>query len=173
MNVPNQENLIQRARSGDALAFETLVKAFYPLILNFSYRLLGSRADAEDATQDVFVKAAKKLSSLRKPSVFSAWLYSIASSTCTDLIRKRSRQRVNEKHYSEACASEFDLPKNGSVWELVGRLPQALKDAVVLVYWEGVNHAHAATILNCAESTVSWRVHEAKKQLRGMLEECI
>jgi len=99
MNVPNQENLIQQARSGDAVAFETLVNAYYPLILNFSYRLLGNRADAEDVTQDVFVKAAKKLSSLRKPGVFNAWLYSIARSTCTDLIRKRSRQKINEQHY--------------------------------------------------------------------------
>jgi RNA polymerase sigma-70 factor (ECF subfamily) len=98
---------------------------------------------------------------------------SIARSTCTDLIRKRSRQKINEQHYGESCAAEFALPKDRSVWELVGRLPQTLKEAVVLVYWEGVNHAHAAAILDCAESTVSWRVHEARKQLKGMLEECI
>ncbi len=171
MNVPDQDLLIQRACNGDGSAFGELVKIFYPSILNYSYRLLGSRADAEDATQETFVKAASKVSTLKKPEAFKAWLYSIANSTCKDLARKRGRQVERERLYQEAQERvEGAFCADASIWELVARLPQKLKDVLVLVYWEGASHAHAASVLDCAESTVSWRVHEAKKKLRWMLE---
>lgn len=171
MNVPNQEYLIQRACSGDANAFEELVKTYYPSILNFSYRLLGNRADAEDVTQEVFLRAGRKLTSLKDSSAFDSWLFSIASSASRDMIRKRSRQADRDASYHELHHVGDEQPNAGSgLWELVRRLPQKLKEAVVLVYWEGANHAHAASVLNCAESTVSWRVHEAKKQLKEMME---
>jgi RNA polymerase sigma-70 factor (ECF subfamily) len=171
MNVPNQEYLIQRACSGDANAFEELVKAYYPSILNFSYRLLGNRADAEDVTQEVFLRVGRKLTSLKNSAVFDTWLYSIASSASKDMMRQRSRQADRDARYHE-CHHVGDCPPRSEtgLWELVRRLPRKLKEAVVLVYWEGVNHAHAASVLNCAESTVSWRVHEAKKQLKEMME---
>lgn len=171
MNVPKQDYLIQRACSGDANAFEELVKAYYPSVLNFSYRLLGNRADAEDVTQEVFLRAALKLASLKDRSAFETWLFSIASSASRDMMRKRSRQADRDASYHECHHAEDSQPGSETgLWELVRRLPRKLKEAVVLVYWEGVNHAHAASVLNCAESTVSWRVHEAKKQLREMME---
>lgn len=173
MTVPDQENLIQRACSGDAQAFEALVKTYYPSILNYCYRSLGNRVDAEDVTQDVFVKAARKLQNLKDPSAFKAWLYSIAHSTCTDLFRSRGRQAEREQFYHAAQSLHSDdAPSDHSIWELVARLPQKLKDAIILVYWEEVSHGHAAKVLDCAESTVSWRVHEAKKQLKTMMEAC-
>jgi RNA polymerase sigma-70 factor (ECF subfamily) len=55
------------------------------------------------------------------------------------------------------------------LWAAVAELPEKQRDAVFLIYSEGRNHAEAASILNCAESTVSWHVHEAKKRLKGAL----
>lgn len=171
MNVPDQEQWVQRACSGDAQAFEELVKSYYPSILNYCYRLSGSRSDAEDVTQDVFVKAARKLQNLKEPSAFKGWLYSIARSTCADLHRSRGRQSERERLYQEAQnLAQNQVIREHSIWELVAHLPEKLKDALVLVYWEGASHAHAATVLDCAESTVSWRVHEAKKQLKNLME---
>ena len=171
MNVPDQEDLILRACNGDAPAFEILVKSYYPSILNYCYRSLGSRADAEDVTQDVFVKAARKLHNLKEPAAFKGWLYSIARSTCADLSRSRGRQTEREQIYHEAQnLSQKEESPGHRIWEFVARLPEKLKDALVLVYWEGVSHAHAATVLDCAESTVSWRVYEAKKKLKTMME---
>lgn len=172
MNVSNQAHLIRNACRGDPHSFEKLVKAYYPSILNYSYRLLSNRSDAEDVTQEVFLKVANKLSSLKQPDAFKSWVYSIANSTCLDLIRKRTREKVHARNYYHACSLDEALPVDFSIWESVARLPIALKQAVVLVYWEGFNHAQAGSILECAESTVSWRIHEAKKQLKGMLEEC-
>ncbi len=173
MTVPDQETLIRRAQYGDANAFETLVKAYYPSILNYCYRSLGSRFDAEDVTQDVFVKAARKLQELSRHAAFKGWLYAIAHSSCNDLFRRRRRQLDREQIYHQAQAMGHpEVPTDPTLWHLVAELPPKLKEALILVYWEGLSHAEAAAILHCAESTVSWRIHQAKKQLRARMEVC-
>ena len=68
----------------------------------------------------------------------------------------------------EAVNPEPDDPLE-DVWAAVAELPEKQRDAILLIYSEGKNHAEAASIMNCAESTVSWHVHEAKKRLKGAL----
>lgn len=165
------DRLIERAQRGDSKALEKFVIHYYPAILNFCFRLLRNRSDAEDVTQDVFVKVGKRLTSLKNISAHRAWLYKIASSTANDLLRKRGRRGEQERplHLEE---EPRDLKKDmhSDTLEIVARLPEPLKQSIILVYWEGLNHAEVGAILDCAESTVSWRIHEAKKRLKNMME---
>ncbi len=84
-----------------APTFEELYATYYPRILAYTFRLLGSREDAEDATQETFLKIARALPTLA-PEYVSAWVYCIASHSCADLLRQRRRQQAHR------CREDFE-----------------------------------------------------------------
>ena len=87
-----EENLIERSKKDDFEAFESLISLYQKPILNFTYRMLGNIEDAEDVTQEVFVKAYKGIKSFDGKSSFKTWLYKIASNAAMDELRKRKRR---------------------------------------------------------------------------------
>ena len=122
-------------------------------------------------TQEVFIQAAEKINHLQSAHAFRPWLYAIARSRSRDLQRQRIRQEHREDKYFQGLQLvEETEQEKPALWDYVAALPMKLKDAVVLVYWEELNHSAAAAILKCAESTVSWRLHQAKKHLRESME---
>lgn len=107
-----EENLIERSKKDDFEAFESLISLYQKPILNFTYRMLGNIEDAEDVTQEVFVKAYKGIKSFDGKSSFKTWLYKIASNAAMDELRKRKR-RGSDKNVSlfeETEEGEADLP---------------------------------------------------------------
>jgi hypothetical protein len=95
------ERTIRQCRLGNALAWEALMKHFQAQVYGFAYYYLRNRAEAQDATQDVFIKVFNSLNKLeQKEAAFPAWLLTIARNTCLDRLRK-SRTRA---HYEDACA---------------------------------------------------------------------
>lgn len=161
--------LIERAVAGDAAAFSELFNRYYSMIHAFAYRLCFDKADAQDVAQDTFVKVARSLGSFRKESSFKHWLYRIALNTTHD--RNRSRSRLGEA--VEEFAVESSSPGRPAdftaVHEALGGLPEDLRQAVTLVYLEGMSHSEAARVLRCAETTVSWRIFKAKRRLKKAL----
>ncbi len=174
MEAPRHEaaetDLVDCAARGDADAFEELFNRFYPMIYTFSYRISLNGCDAEDIAQETFIKAARSLAGFRGESSFKNWLYRIAAN-CAEDFRRALGRRERIKGELEAGAGEVErLRDHGRVAEALGGLSGELREAVVLVYYEGFNHAAAARILGCAETTVSWRVFKAKRLLRKVLE---
>ena len=91
-----------------------------------------------------------------------------------DMQRARSRRGRNVDRYAEVAPDEYlpdqeDSAAAKEMWDAVRRLPDQQRDAVLLIYAEGMSHAEAGVIMGCKEATVSWHVHEAKKTLRGLL----
>ena len=171
MSLENLETLVQRAQKGKVDAFEEIVRGLYPIILNYTFRILRNRADAEETTQDVFVKAGESIVDLKKTRAFKSWLYSIAYSKAQDCIRKQGRRQNRESAYYEIHAEQSLKHDDGSkLTEAIAKLPDDMRQTVILVYWENLKHAEVAAILNCAESTVSWKIHQAKKQLKLIME---
>jgi RNA polymerase sigma-70 factor (ECF subfamily) len=85
----NEPELIARARAGDETAFSLLVESYQGAIYNLCYRMLGDAAEAEDAAQEVFLRAYSRLSSYDPARPFKTWLFSIASHHSIDRLRKR------------------------------------------------------------------------------------
>jgi RNA polymerase sigma-70 factor (ECF subfamily) len=176
MEAMSHQELVARAVQGDARAFERLVKRHYMLVYKVSYTWCGVKEDAEDIAQEVFVKLARNIRNFKQKSSFTTWLYRITINTAKDYYRKSSARRTHESAYvnEQLHTSESDAAGNpvspAELSAALGRLPEKLKDAVILVFGEGLSHREAAEALRCAETTVSWRIFQAKKKLRKLLE---
>ena len=89
-----EEELVGRARRGDAEAFRDLFNRFFAMIHAFSYRACLNEAVADDLAQETFIKAARSLHTLEAGASFKAWLYRIAANTFRDWLREKARQNV-------------------------------------------------------------------------------
>jgi RNA polymerase sigma-70 factor (ECF subfamily) len=81
--------LVVRAAEGDESAFETLVRRHGPVLLGLAHRLLGNRADAEDAVQESLVSAWRRLPEFRRQAAFRSWMYRIVTNRCLSVLRAR------------------------------------------------------------------------------------
>lgn len=171
LSETTEEDLVALAQADDEAAFRELFDRFYPMIYAFSYRACLSPAQAEDITQETWIKAARSLKKYRGDSSFKTWIYRIASNNIQDWIRGKSRRERMECEVLENAGdvlaeSEPDLSR---VTQALHALPDDLRLAIVLTFYEGMNHAQAGAVLGCAEATVSWRVFRAKQKLKKIL----
>jgi len=165
--------LARRAAAGDRDAFAALVERHYDRIYRVGARVLGDAEEAADLAQDVCVRLPDKLASWRGESKFTTWLYRVVVNAGRDALRRGAARRRGERRYAEADA----LVRAGdaareceSSWlrQALGQLSDELRATVVLVLEEGLRHAEAGEVLGVSEATVSWRMHEVRKQLRAL-----
>ena len=175
-HAASDPDLIGRARDGDRDAFGRLVERHYDFIYRVAWRWAGNRADAEDIAQDVCVRLGKAIRSYRGGGAFTTWLYAMTLNAARDLqAQDRARER-QDRSLRRACAGfgrrgHEPAPDDPAerLWAAVRTLPDKQREAVLLVYGEGLSHAAAADAMACAEATVSWHIHEAKKRLKHMM----
>lgn len=170
-------DLVQRSQGGDTAAFEELVRRHQKMIHALTFRMTGSVADAEDLAQETFVRAYEQLGSFHGAAKFSTWLYRIAVHACLNW--RRDEARRCQAHTSCAAELAADSSSDAVCSDADGRaqqaqaalmkLPAKQRAAIVLAVYEGMNHAEAAKILRCPETTVSWRVFAAKRKLKRLL----
>jgi RNA polymerase sigma-70 factor (ECF subfamily) len=169
-------HLIRRAQSGDSDAFARLVRQHYDFIFRVAYRWCGRKADAEDVAQEVCIRIGRSISAYRGGGAFNTWLYAMTLNAARDLRRRSAREEAKgEAFRAHALSSAVTAPETQGedpaevLWAAVRRLPYKQRDAVLLVYGEGLSHASAADVMGNSEATVSWHVHEAKKRLKQMM----
>ncbi len=171
----DSDSLIGKAKQGDRVAFEQLLRANYGLIHRVAYRFTGNRSDAEDVTQGVCMALVDKLKQYNSRSSFSTWLYRVIVNHCHDCRKKRGRDLTRDTQYVEleametADAAEANR-KAAWLYRAIAALKPPLPETALLVLAEECSHAEAGKILGCAESTVSWRMHEIRKQLTSQME---
>jgi RNA polymerase sigma-70 factor (ECF subfamily) len=163
--------LVNLSLDGNEHAFECLVERHYRSVFTLSYRWCRIREDAEEITQDVFVKLTRSLKSYNGKSAFRTWLYRIVINTAKDFSRKNVTRKSYESAFADNSfkndgASPMDLLQTRTLYDAVDRLPTKQKAALMLVMTEGMSHKEAAMVLQCSETTVSWRIHQARKKLK-------
>lgn len=167
--------LIALARGGDSRAFGALVERHYDFIYRVAYRWCGRRQDAEDVAQEVCVRLARALAGYRGGGAFTSWLYALAMNAARDMGRRRARDAAKTEAYGVHALVVGEAVEEGdpveALWQAVRRLPDKQREAVTLVYGEGMNHAAASEAMGVSEATVSWHIHEAKKRLRVLMRE--
>jgi RNA polymerase sigma-70 factor (ECF subfamily) len=168
------------ARAGDEGAFGELVREHQHMIHALTYRMTGSAEDAADLAQDTFVKAWQRLDTFRGDSSFGTWLHRIALNLCLNWRQRTERVRQLHAGLEEETGTSpapggdiesLEAERLRRVNEALQRLSPADRAAVVLTVFEGLNHAQAARQLDCAETTVSWRVWTARRKLRKWLSD--
>ncbi len=176
--------LLQRARKGDGAAFEEIVRLHEKTVYHLALRQLGSREDAEDAAQEVFLKAYTALGSFRGESRLSVWLYRITNNVCVDMLRRRretvSLSAVNEDGEPlelELPDERFDpaaLAERKDLREKVGKaltlLPPDAREILLLRELGGQRYDEIAETLDLDVGTVKSRIFRARKKLCALLE---
>ena len=169
------EALAAKARSGDRQALQRLLERHHDTAFRFSYRLLGSRADAQDVAQEVLIRLVERISSFRGDSRFSTWLYQMVLNACRDHRRRQGRVQAMEQGYAVIQAHEQANWADGDarlrwLYLALDRLKPDLKETALLILAEEVTQEDAAAILGISAGTVAWRMSEVKKRLRAMAE---
>lgn len=178
--------LIQAAKSGDLDAFNRLVLEYQGLAFNVALRLLGDPAAAEDATQDAFVSAYRKLGSFRGGS-FKAWLLRIVTNGCYDELRRQKRRPTTSLEIETDDGEEIAQPAwmadpgegpselaeraalSRAIQACLDGMDDEFRAAVVLVDVQGLDYAEAAQALDRPLGTVKSRLARA----RARMQECL
>jgi RNA polymerase sigma factor (sigma-70 family) len=163
-------DLVALASGGDRDAFEALLRRHYDRVHRLAWRLTGSRADADDIAQDVCCALVEEIGGFRGEAKFATWLTGIVVNACRDHRRRgltltRLRERLSVLAGLAARPDGRDAYRQSWLASELARLDPLLRDTVVLIVGEDLTHAEAARALGVAESTVSWRMHEARRQL--------
>ena len=184
MAPPDDEcNQIKNSLAGNAEACAALVKEYQKMVHAVAFRMTGSLADAEDLTQETFLRAFRQLDTFRAESKFSTWLCRIAVNLSLNWRTRENRRGDVYSKWAENAITEKDS-RGGFPDELSRRVQNALdtlpakqRAAIVLTIYEDHSHAAAAKLLNCTEATISWRVfaarHKLKRLLKGVSDEQI
>ena len=174
MSADTDGALAGRAAAGDRDAFAALLERHYERIYRVGARVLGDEDDAADLAQDVCAGLAARLSSYRGESRFTTWLYRVVVNAARDRLRRDGARRRNEQAFAEIDSltrAAREEREDEAVWlrQVLGMLGEELRATVILVIEEGLRHAEAAEVLGVSESTVSWRMHEARNRLRALI----
>jgi RNA polymerase sigma-70 factor (ECF subfamily) len=165
--------LLRLAQSGDPEAFATLLRTHEALVAGTALRLLGSRQDAQDAAQEVFLKLHRRLWQIEDTGNLPGWLYRVTVNVCRDIRRKRpSAGPLDETRLASSGSADADLVREGQlrlIEDALRRLPEKERAALTLRDLEGLSTREVAGILGTSEATVRSQVSQARLKIRKML----
>lgn len=169
-------NILTRVQQGDLEAFEHLLSFFEQPIFNYCLRLVRNKEDAEDITQDSFVKVYTHRKLIDPEKNIKTWIFTIATNTAYDFIRRRKRH--NEKSLDEGDETidvlQAYYPQEGLVSDVeqaLGRISGEYRKALLLFYQQGFEYKEIAEILSLPVNTVKTHISRGKEQLKQILEE--
>lgn len=175
--------LIQQTRAGDVQAFRKLYECYARKVLNFSYRLLGSRDLAEEVTQETFISVFKSLPALNDVSRFEPWLFMIARNYVYQAYRRkkpaaRSIDETDEDdrelirlESAEGTPEEQALKRElrGKAMEIIQSLDMKYKEVFVLAVLEGHSYEEVAEMVGRKIQSVKTDIHRARMKIREQL----
>jgi RNA polymerase sigma-70 factor (ECF subfamily) len=189
---PQLTHLVEEARDGNRLAYHQLIDRYQEDIYRMIYYRIHRQMDAEDLTQDVFIRAYRSISRLREPQRFRSWLYTIAVNRVNDYLRKKRVRSIfkSSDEGPEVPPQADDRRENPEAleqvlkkdfWRQVGRIVKKLskmeREVFMLRFMDDLNIAEIAQILKKSESTVKTHLYRAlakfkkEKGLRQFLQE--
>lgn len=167
--------LIERVRRGDGAAYGELVTRHMQRAFSIAYRILEHREDAEDVVQDAFIQALEKIDTLERARPFRPWFHRIVVNRALNVRRARSI-RATESIPPHTAAAGSSPDTDADRGELRGRLraaldalPERQRVIVQLADVEGLASTEIAQILDIADGTVRWHLHQARRRLRVAL----
>ena len=180
--------LVARARQGDPAAFGELVDRHRSAVYRAARAALGSHADAEDAAQDAFLAAFRRLGSFRGDASFKTWLLTIAwhqainrRRSVTRILRRMVEPRVNDEgaHMMMDFIATGPTPEEsaahrewrGTIRAAIAALQPKLRDALLLAQSGDHSYDEIAAMLGTATGTIKWRVSEARRIVKQRLHE--
>ncbi len=177
----SDEDLILQYQNGKSEAYQVLFERYKKPILNFALRILGNRADAEDATGEVFLVLLINKTAYNPKAKFKTWLYTVTRNTCISKLRKRkSVFSLWTKREGEDEYEPWDIPDEGdspgvalvkkeeemAVKIAVQKLPEPQKSALILREYHSLNYEQISQILGVSTSNVKILIFRARERLK-------
>lgn len=188
----SDRDLVERCRDRDGAAFNEVVDRYKTKVYNYLFRMMGNAADAEDLTQEVFVRLYTSLDSFRSQASLSTWLFRIAGNLCIDHFRRAKKHRAVAFSLDEPLERDNSEGGGGQTHEVadmtyephrvaeraeatqqiqqaLGQLPEKLRAVLILHDIEGMPYEEIAQVVDCPLGTVKSRLFNARLQLRQRL----
>lgn len=179
----NEQVLIDRFCGGDQMAFYDLVRRHKKRIYYFAYDMIGNTQEAEDISQEVFIKMFRSLKNFRRDAKVSSWLYTVTTNTCIDLLRKKSSlpsdslEDINPKKIQEDPLSSrslsFNPERHAEASQIQEHIALALqkispneRSAFVMRHYNDLKLNEIAEIMNVRIGTVKSLLFRALKKIR-------
>lgn len=177
----NDEHIINQIIEGDTKAFAILVERYKDLVFTLTIRMLKNREEAEEVSQDTFIKVYKSLSRFKGDSKFSTWIYRVAYNTCLDRIKKNKRQ-LNEiaideftehkiKTIDDALENLETFEQQRTIQECIQQLPSDDSFILTLFYYEDLSLEEISKIVNIDANTIKVRLFRSRKKLASILRQ--
>jgi RNA polymerase sigma-70 factor, ECF subfamily len=180
--IAGEQEAIEKARSGDARAFETLYSMHKRRVYSLCLRMLGNVAEAEDLTQEAFLQLYRKIGTFRGDSAFSTWLHRLAVNVVLMHLRRKGLPQVSLEETLEPAQDDGprkdigarDLTLSGSIDRVtleraIENLPPGYRLVFVLHDVEGYEHNEIAEMLDCSIGNSKSQLHKARMKLRDLL----
>jgi RNA polymerase sigma-70 factor (ECF subfamily) len=175
------DTLIRRCQRGDRLAIEVLVRRYQNYVYRLCYLIMRHEQDAEDMTQETFIRAFRALPrfEIRKGISFEAWLYRIAVNACRSRMRRKWYQALPWPEPRQMVAESEEQPdrllmqgeQRDEILEAIDSLGEKHRLVIILRYYGGLSNEEIARMLDIPSGTVRSRLHIARQRLRELLEE--
>ncbi len=173
--------LVELVLAGEQNAFEVIVERYKDAVQNLAYRMLGNSTEAEDVTQEVFVRAYTQLATYKPAHKFSTWLLSIASHLAIDQLRRRRflALPLEDVPFLEWMAdlgigpeqSALQGEQQDEIQTYLQRLPGKYRAVIVLRYWYDLSYEEISTALNLTPALVKARLHRARELLARFIND--
>jgi RNA polymerase sigma factor (sigma-70 family) len=180
-------DLIRLAKQGDHKAYDKIIINYQPSVFNLIYRMLHNKKEAEDLTQETFIKVFHSLPLFNEEYAFTTWLYKIASNNCIDFFRKRKLQtcsldkpveyKDSEIHFEAADPDPdpekniIDLERSKIIQEAIESLPKKYLLVIKLRHQEEKSYEEIAEMLHLPLGTIKARIFRAREILNKALKE--
>lgn len=184
MPKPTDRELVDRARDGEKAAFGELVRRHQQRIHRLAVHMLRDRAEAEDVTQETFIRAFQALGRFDGRSEAYTWFYRITINLSLNRIRSRKTSRATHDTedprldgvLTDKRPETSDPAGSAQRRELylvlcqgIDQLSETLRTTLILVCIDGRSHEDVSSILGAPEGTIAWRIHEARRKLKEFL----
>ena len=165
-------SLIEQVLADDPEAFNRLVLNYSSYVYRTAFAFLHDRAEAEDASQEVFLKVYRSIHRLKDAHTFPAWFKKVITSVCLDRIKTKKLDIVPDSPIESMMISTSDhLDYDIGLSEALRNLRPEERELILLVDWQGYNYQEIAAILRIPLGTVKSRIHAARNHLKKMISD--
>ncbi len=166
----NWEEIIAKAKEGEEWAWEEIFLNYKDMIFNVCYRISGRREDAEDWTQETFLRAFSSIRGFRGESSLSTWLYRIAVNVCLGNLRRKPTTSLDGLEY-KLGNEERDDDLVEEVQRVLSQMPPVYRTLLILRHFEELSYSEIAEIMNISIGGVKIGLHRARKKFKEKMED--
>jgi RNA polymerase sigma-70 factor, ECF subfamily len=168
----DDHDVIRQVLKGDVNKYRLLVEKHQRAVFNLCYQMLNNFEDAEELTQDVFVRAYEHLGGFRFKYRFFSWIYRIAINRTLAHIKQQSRLTgIEDIRHKMAATDEADNDRSTHLKMAIDLLKENYKTVIILKYYEQLSYKEMSVILEIPEKTIRSRLYDARIKMKQLLED--